>query len=290
MKLCPQCEFIYEDEQSFCDMDGTGLVHNAAADPPISRLTIPLVFDKDPTPRHSSSISAAALVVIVLAGLVVAAYFTRTRQSLAQNYQEPAQSSLPAEQPAQAASQSSVSSPTDQSSAANDVAKTSSAQPSDETTASTAPNQPEENATSVEASAAKMSSANARLKAGPVAAAPFTMNNSPSVVLRLTNGVVIKADDAWEKNDGVWYRQAGVVTFVKRSHVRSIERVPVSTRSQATTRTAVTTTSRNQPAKSSDTRDRLHIAKLEPAKPKKESRVTSFLKKTGNLIKRPFRL
>ncbi|MFN2517087.1 MAG: hypothetical protein ABR556_12840, partial [Pyrinomonadaceae bacterium] len=27
MKLCPQCEFIYEDEQSLCDMDGSVLVH-----------------------------------------------------------------------------------------------------------------------------------------------------------------------------------------------------------------------------------------------------------------------
>src|SRR3989442_15645439 len=26
MKRCPECEFVYEDEQSLCDMDGTGLV------------------------------------------------------------------------------------------------------------------------------------------------------------------------------------------------------------------------------------------------------------------------
>ena len=28
MKLCPQCEFIYEDEQNFCDMDGETLVYD----------------------------------------------------------------------------------------------------------------------------------------------------------------------------------------------------------------------------------------------------------------------
>jgi hypothetical protein len=28
MKLCPQCEFIYEDDQNLCDMDGETLVHD----------------------------------------------------------------------------------------------------------------------------------------------------------------------------------------------------------------------------------------------------------------------
>ena len=30
MKRCPQCEFIYEDHQSLCDMDGQSLVHDHA--------------------------------------------------------------------------------------------------------------------------------------------------------------------------------------------------------------------------------------------------------------------
>ena len=29
MKLCPQCEFIYEDDQSLCDMDGEALVNDS---------------------------------------------------------------------------------------------------------------------------------------------------------------------------------------------------------------------------------------------------------------------
>lgn len=32
MKLCPQCEFLYEDDQTFCDMDGEGLVHDSRAE------------------------------------------------------------------------------------------------------------------------------------------------------------------------------------------------------------------------------------------------------------------
>ncbi len=30
MKRCPQCEFLYEEEQRLCDMDGTALVHDSA--------------------------------------------------------------------------------------------------------------------------------------------------------------------------------------------------------------------------------------------------------------------
>ena len=29
MKRCPQCEFLYEDEQSLCDMDGILLVYDS---------------------------------------------------------------------------------------------------------------------------------------------------------------------------------------------------------------------------------------------------------------------
>lgn len=29
MKRCPECEFIYEEEQTYCDMDGTKLIHDS---------------------------------------------------------------------------------------------------------------------------------------------------------------------------------------------------------------------------------------------------------------------
>jgi len=33
MKRCPQCEFIYEDDQSLCDMDGILLVPDSRSFP-----------------------------------------------------------------------------------------------------------------------------------------------------------------------------------------------------------------------------------------------------------------
>jgi hypothetical protein len=289
MKLCPKCEFIYEDEQSFCDMDGQELVHNPASEPTKSRLTIPIGADNGSTGRRSGSIAAAVVVVMVMAALVVVAYFARTRQTRAQHSPEPTQSSLQArDQP----TQSSARSPANQSPPAADADQTSASQSSEPSIASTsaASDQPEADSISLVTSSSKTSLAHSRLNAGPVSASSATANSRGPVVVRLTNGAAIKADEAWEKREGVWYRQAGMVTFLKRGRVRSIERVGTSTRSQATATNAVATNSPNQSAKNSGTRDPLRIAKLEPVKPKKESRITSFLKKTGNFIKKPFRL
>jgi hypothetical protein len=290
MKLCPQCEFIYEDEQSFCDMDGTGLVHNPASDLLISRLTIPLIFESGPTARRSrSSIALATLVVIVLAGLVGGAYFTRSRQTLARRSPEPAQSSL---QATDQATQSSTQTTAEQPSATSNSAQTAAAQSGEQSIAqtSTASDQLEVDSTSSAARSSKTALAHSRLNAGPVSATAGTTNSRGPVVVRLTNGAAIRADDAWEKSEGVWYRQAGMVTFIKRSRVRSIERVATSPRPQATAGDAAATSGANQSAKKPVTRDQLRIAKLEPVKPKKDNRVTSFLKRTGNLIKKPFKL
>lgn len=57
MKRCPQCEFVYEDDQSLCDMDG-----------------ILLVFDsqKLPKPRYESKPKWRSRVVTGLAAVVLA--------------------------------------------------------------------------------------------------------------------------------------------------------------------------------------------------------------------------
>jgi hypothetical protein len=53
--------------------------------------------------------------------------------------------------------------------------------------------------------------------------------------------------------------------------------------------TAGASGSSSQVSKTARTREQSRVAKAEPANTKKDSRVTSFLKKTGNLIKKPFK-
>ena len=61
MKRCPQCEFIYEDDQSLCDMDGFLLVFDSQ------------VLPKPKTPRKVSATPQwRSDVVTAMAALVLA--------------------------------------------------------------------------------------------------------------------------------------------------------------------------------------------------------------------------
>jgi hypothetical protein len=80
MKRCPQCEFIYEDDQSLCDMDG-----------------ILLVFDSQKLPKptkvssfHWRSRIITAVAAVVLATVLVLVYHVSTRQSAKRNSYSPA--------------------------------------------------------------------------------------------------------------------------------------------------------------------------------------------------------
>jgi len=75
MKRCPHCEFIYEDDQSYCDMDGTKLAHDSRSLPKLQALSA----TSEPDSRWRSRavpVFASAMLVIVL-GLV---YYVSTRQ------------------------------------------------------------------------------------------------------------------------------------------------------------------------------------------------------------------
>jgi hypothetical protein len=43
-------------------------------------------------------------------------------------------------------------------------------------------------------------------------------------VIRLKNGSVIDADEAWEGKEGIWYRRRGVVALLDPAQVNSVER------------------------------------------------------------------
>jgi len=120
----------------------------------------------------------------------------------------------------------------------------------------------------------KESLAHTRLTPGAVSAGMPSGNGRGPVIVRLTNGAAIRADEAWEKREGIWYRQGGVVTFLNRSQVRAIERLPAPT-------PRAKTVAYNSAEKSRQTES--------APEPKKESKVSSFLKKTGRILKKPFK-
>ena len=79
MKRCPQCEFIYEDDQSLCDMDGVLLVFDSRTLPNHHALaTVPA----QPQPRRNRAVPAfATLILALVLGMV---YYVSTQRKATQ--------------------------------------------------------------------------------------------------------------------------------------------------------------------------------------------------------------
>lgn len=328
MKLCPQCEFIYEDDQKFCDMDGQELVHdprpraftdNTAALPslsqvlksehaapqsehataPVTKIHIPLPGPMPSpaanaaaavAPRPSSRWQTRGLAIAALAGLALVAllfvvYYARAQSQTRKANRSSSQATESAGQSqAQPATQSAAQSaaPVASGSAAPLNEAPASEQTLDQASSDQAADADLTGPTTLQASSSlangsDKSVSRVRQTSTLVAAHASSETGRAPVIIRLNNGASIKADEAWEKKEGVWYRQAGMVTFLKRSRVRSIQR-PASTRSQ-TEPNAERSFAQNQP----------RVGKPDAANSKKDSKVTSFLKTTGRVLKKPFK-
>ena len=77
MKRCPQCEFIYEDDQSHCDMDGARLTHDAHPLPKLQALTTTSTSGDS----KARSRVVALVATLVLAGVMALVYYVSIRQS-----------------------------------------------------------------------------------------------------------------------------------------------------------------------------------------------------------------
>lgn len=89
MKRCPKCEFIYEDDQSLCDMDGVLLVLDSRKLPNHHALqTVPA---PKTAPKRNRAVPAFATVILALVlGLVY--YVSVHRKATQSSYTPPAPS------------------------------------------------------------------------------------------------------------------------------------------------------------------------------------------------------
>lgn len=84
MKRCPQCEFIYEDDQSLCDMDGVLLVLDSRTLPNMNAMT---TVTTKTTPKRNRAVPAfATLILALVLGMV---YFVSTQRKAAQSAYAP---------------------------------------------------------------------------------------------------------------------------------------------------------------------------------------------------------
>lgn len=285
MKLCPQCEFIYEDDQSICDMDGKELVYDPG---PLAfegtvRFTSPELHEPAPLPvsltaglpasqptRWQSRRSAvAALAAIILAALLFVVYYARTHQPRSVNAN-------------QASNQSSI-----QSSNQSTQLATATPEPTPDLASA-----PPASLTPLTPSPEQSSSASPNVTTSSpsslaISSASSAADSRAPVIIWLTNGASIKADEAWERREGIWYRQAGMVTFLKRSRVRAIQRLGAPTPRLKST--AINAEEKNRKPQNATAQNQPRVVKPEAASTKKESRVSSFLKKTERILKKPFK-
>lgn len=86
MKRCPQCEFIYEDDQSCCDMDGVRLVADSQllSDSGFARIDVgSLVASSQAAQWRSFALPAVG--AIILGVVLVLVYYVSTHQTAPQN-------------------------------------------------------------------------------------------------------------------------------------------------------------------------------------------------------------
>jgi len=80
MKRCPQCEFIYEDDQSLCDMDGVLLVFDSRTLPHLALATVSAPMPEK-TARRNRMVPAFATLILMLA--VASVYYVSTMRDVA---------------------------------------------------------------------------------------------------------------------------------------------------------------------------------------------------------------
>ena len=97
MKRCPQCEFIYEDDQSLCDMDGVLLVLDDRNLPNLHALAPLPAKRAKAQPKRNRAVPAFATVILALVlGMV---YYVSIHRRATQNAYTPSPAAAAATTP-----------------------------------------------------------------------------------------------------------------------------------------------------------------------------------------------
>jgi hypothetical protein len=98
MKRCPQCEFIYEDDQSLCDMDGVLLVFDSRTLPNVHALATVTGPIPEKGQRRSRMVPAFASVILML--VIASVYYVTALRPTAGEFSPATVTSAQPEPPA----------------------------------------------------------------------------------------------------------------------------------------------------------------------------------------------
>lgn len=190
MKRCPECGSIFEELYRYCDLDGTPLVE-AEPSPTDQNLKAPPGW---------KILSMGAIAGLAIGVVLFVIYHRLTREVPPEATPPVANASVgPVLPPMTLQAETAFASPSPESSPSPSPSPSPSVSPS------------------------PRPSPTVQLSSSPISTGATA---DTRVRIRLTNGAIIDADEAWKGPEGIWYRQQGVVALIDPSQVKSVERPP----------------------------------------------------------------
>ena len=219
MKRCPKCNFLYLDSDEICDLDGTQLVADG------SQIGGVLVDQSVRSAEQASESKAGRqlkptwkiLIEITVASLIIGLalfliYQMKSRSILtARQAPQGSQATIQSSETPPASGVAQQTTPLVASHAAPVATATPSAKPEISPTAKPSPS-PRTDSTRVV------------LSSSPVSTSGVGKPGRGPVVIRLTDGSSVQADEVWRTKAGLWYRRKGLVTLIKPNRVKAIEK------------------------------------------------------------------
>jgi len=190
MKRCPSCGEAYDDAVKFCDEDGT-----------------PLVAESAPAEGRRARWGALGVGLAIGVAVCVAAfvlYRVATRDGAGADANSRPATAVRGATPTPPARPAAV-----------EPSPTPSPEASPSPSPSPAPTLPPPK---VEEDGLDTLSDSPATAGGPGAHA------GTRVIFHLADGGTVEAEDAWRAPGGVWYRRGGVLEWLERSRIRSVER------------------------------------------------------------------
>lgn len=200
MKRCPECSFIYPDNDLHCDFDGTALLYFDDAEIDTKKN----VKSLQPQPK-SNRTSRFAMISVVVIFFVTATAFTSVLVYLKLRSHQRTISVAKKVETGQAIPQPRIAA------IAHDLTPTPSPSPAATRTPLAAPQPSIERAS------------RAAISRSPVSTSNPDQGKHPALI-KLSSGATIEADEVWRTREGVWYRRNGMVTLIKAGEIRSINR------------------------------------------------------------------
>ncbi|MGH9968773.1 MAG: hypothetical protein ACREBG_13220 [Pyrinomonadaceae bacterium] len=215
MKRCPECHSEFPDSDRFCELDGTPLVPaqsdtSAAITDQTEQEVLPIaVSEPGLQPEASWKIIAIAVSGVIIGVILFLIYYEMTREPATESSKAPSSNSSVVQQqgPLLPSLPSPVASPSP------------SVAPSPSPSVMPAPSP----------SPSPQTGGRVELSSSPISTGGDGKPRSGPVLIRLTDGTSIEADEVWQTGEGIWYRRGNIVALLDPKQVKAIERVTPAT-------------------------------------------------------------